>query len=624
MVEILLVPLITAFISDIFIKNKRLVWFLFLISNGYILYKLYSLYGKWDLTYILNTDYQIFGAKLSLGLSNNPLGWYFAFFSAVVTLVIAIFSIGFNTNSKGNVAPIWMLIIFANLGIFYAADWITFFMMWELMGWTSFFAITNGNTKALDGAKYYLALSLLGGSSMLIAILLLGAYTKTFIIITSAYRLIQLFNLAEGVFTTILLLFIMAFFIKSAIFPFYMWPSKVYAVGPEDYIAFMSSVMIKYGIYPMAIFIVPVIGNLQLPKIFNAGNWMQYFIGYLGALSAVVGTLLAMFQTDMKKLFAYSSVANMGYILLGFASMSIVGFEGSLFHVVNHIVLKAAIFLSLAAVVYRTGESEMHKLGGLVYKMPITFLTFLFGIIAAAGIPPLNGFGSKWMIIQALMEKKMVVLVISMVFASTGAFMYLFRALVSIFLGQLPERYKDVKEVPYTMSIPMIIMMGLMLLIGVVPGVVMKPLTIALDALGYKVDIATWTTLSSSFKNATIDLKIVFYMFAMGIVVAALMYLFGNKSETIPQHDNYTAGENPIEWGVDADKFNYSYSFYQPFKEMFDPLFERISIDRFFSSIGKNFEYISPTIQGLYKRGEGAVLLFSIGVLLFILGGWIL
>ncbi|SHE47633.1 proton-conducting transporter membrane subunit [Caloramator proteoclasticus] len=624
MIELLLVPLITTLSIAFFIKYKRVTWTLFLASNGFILYKLYSIYGMWSLSYSFNTGYEILGAKFNLGVSNNPIGWYFAFFSALITLIISIFSIGFNKNSKSNVSVIWMLIIFSNLGIFFAKDWVTFFMMWELMGWTSFFAITNGKDKALDGAKYYLSLSLFGAALLLIAISLLGAYTGTFEILPSAFGLLQIINSSTKLGIVILLLFLTTFIIKSAIFPFYMWPQKVYAEGPEDYITFMSSVMIKYGIYPMAIFIVPVVGSVNLPRILNTGNVLQYVIGYLGAISAVLGTLLAIFQTDMKKLFAYSSVSNMGYILLGFSSMTIVGFEGSLFHVVNHMILKAAIFLTLAAVVFRTGESEMHKLGGLVYRMPLTFMTFLLGIIAAAGIPPLNGFGSKWMIIQALMSKKMVVFAIAMIFASTGAFMYLFRALASIFLGQLPDRYKEVKEVPLTMAVPMFIMMVIMLLVGVVPGVVMKPLTTALKAVGYNVDIASWTVLEGSLKNATIDLKIVFYMFVAGVIISGLMYFFGNKSETVPQEDNYTAGEYPEEWGVDADRFNYSYSFYQPFKEMFDPLLESISIDDLFASVGRNFEYLSTTIQGLFKRGEGAVLLFSIGVLLLILGGLII
>jgi len=624
MVEIFIVPLVTAFILAIFIRNKKVTWPLFLISNLYILLKLWTLFGKWDIEKTIYTNYELFGAKLSFTLSNNPLGWYFAFFSAVITLVISVFSLGFNQKTKENVAPIWMLIIFSNLGIFFAADWITFFMMWELMGWTSFFAITNGRDKALNEAKYYLALSLLGASSMLIGIILLGALTGSFEIFASAYGLVQIFYSEKALSIAVIMLLLFAFFIKSAIFPFYMWPSKVYAVGPEDYITFMSSVMIKYGIYPIAMFIVPVVGSLDLPKILNTANWIQYFIGYLGAISAVLGTILAIFQTDMKKLFAYSSVANMGYILLGFASMNIVGFEGALFHAVNHMVLKAAIFLTLAAVIFRTGESEMHKLGGLVYRMPITFLTFLLGIIAAAGIPPLNGFGSKWMIIQALMSQKMVIFAIAMIFASTGAFMYLFRALASIFLGQLPDRFKDIKEVPLTMSIPMIIMMIGMLLIGVVPGVVMKPLTTALKAVGYNVNIASWTSLEGALKNSTIDLTVVFLIFLGGFVISAIMYILGNKSETVPQEDNYTGGEYPEEWGVNADRFNYSYSFYQPFKEMFEPLLEKISIDGFFASIGRNFEYMSSTVQGLFRRGEGAVLLFSIGVLLLILGGWIL
>ncbi|WDC84421.1 proton-conducting transporter membrane subunit [Caloramator sp. mosi_1] len=104
-----------------------------------------------------------------------------------------------------------MLIIFSNLGIFFAKDWVTFFMMWELMGWTSFFAITNGKDKALDGAKYYLALSIFGAALMLIAISLLGMYTGTFEILSSAYGLLQIINSSKKLGIGILLLFLTSF-----------------------------------------------------------------------------------------------------------------------------------------------------------------------------------------------------------------------------------------------------------------------------------------------------------------------------------------------------------------------------------------------------------------------------
>jgi len=622
--QVLLIPLITALVSAFLIKQKKIMWPIFLVSNGFVLYRLFTLYGQWDLSITMNTHLSVFGTEIILELANHPLGWFFAFFSAVVTLIISIFSLAFHKNSDGNAGPIWLLILFSNLGIFFAYDWITFFAMWELMGWTSFFAITNGREKALDGAKYYLALSLLGASSMLFGILLIGKLTGTFNILASGGALLNIYNSHGAQVITVLVLLFFAFIIKSALFPFYMWPAKVYSEGPEDYISFMSSVMIKYGVYPVALFIVPMAAGLQLEPILGNSNWVQYSIGSIGAVSAVLGTLLAIFQTDMKKLFAYSSVANLGYIFLGFASMNLIGYEGALLHTVNHMIFKGAIFLTLAAVVFRTNESQMHKLGGLVYRMPITFLTFLFGIIAAAGIPPLNGFGSKWMILQALMNQKLSIFAIAMIFASAGSFMYLFRALSSIFLGQLPERYKDVKEVPWAMRIPMLLLMMIMLLAGTVPGVIMKPLTAVLMAMGYRVEIADWSTLKGSMLNSDINLTLVFGVFLVAFVIVFILYMIGNKSAMVPQEDNYTAGEYPEDWGVTPDRFNYSYSFYQPFKEMFDPFLERISFDRFYEMIGKNFAYVSETIRGVYKKGDAAVLLFSIGLLLFILGGWII
>jgi NADH-quinone oxidoreductase subunit M len=233
-----------------------------------------------------------------------------------------------------------------------------------------------------------------------------------------------------------------------------------------------------------SLFIVPVLQQADFPA-WGRINVPAYLLAVLGAVTAVLGTLLAIFQTDMKKLFAYSSVANIGYIITSMSALSVIGIQGALFHSVNHMIYGGAIFLTIAAVIYRTGEREMHKVGGLVYRMPLTFMTFLLSIIAAASIPPLNGFPSKWLIYHALMANRMVFVVIALVFASTGAFMYLFRMLASVFLGQLPDKYKDVKEVPLFMAIPMVIFMAAMMAIGVVPGIVMKPVNAVLQTLGY-------------------------------------------------------------------------------------------------------------------------------------------
>lgn len=617
------IPLLTAIIAAFFLKSRKFVWTMFLAVSAFLSYELYTLYGRWDLSYQLELGYKVFGENLTLTLGNNPLGWFFAFFGALVTFSIALFSLAFNDKEhESKISPLWLLLIFANFGIFFAQDWLIFFVMWELMGWASYFAIANGREVSAKAAKFYLSMSLAGASALLLGIVLLAGQTQTFNIQASIKGLIALFPAQAGTGALLLVLFTAAFFIKSAVFPFYMWPQRAYAEASHDFTAFLSTVMSKYGIYGLLLFVVPVLQQADLP-VLGKINSPAYLLATLGAITAVLGTLLAIFQTDMKKLFAYSSVANIGYIVTSMSALSVIGIQGALFHSVNHMIYGGAIFLTIAAVIYRTGEREMHKVGGLVYRMPLTFMTFLLAIIAAASIPPLNGFPSKWLIYHALMSNHMVFVVIALVFASTGAFMYLFRMLASVFLGQLPDAYKEVKEVPFFMAVPMVILMGAMMAVGVVPGLVMKPLNAVLQTIGYSVNEAGWTTLNSPLAGSEVNVTHIFLIFVVAVIVSGFLYLVSARQHKIPQEDNYTAGEDPLEWGTTPDRFNFSYGFYEPFKEIFNPALARISLDRWICSFGRNVERLSDSLRGLYLNGQGSVLLFCIGVALFIIGGWL-
>ncbi|MCD6436284.1 MAG: NADH-quinone oxidoreductase subunit M [Clostridiales bacterium] len=620
MLMLLVIPLITALLTIVILKYQKIVWTLFFAVSGYLSYALFTMYGKWDLSWSMELGFKMFDKNIVLGLVNTPLGWFFAFFASLTTLLIAMFSIAYNDEKHDSkTAPIWLLLIFSNIGIFFAKDWLMFFIMWEAMSTTAYFIIAHGKEISAKAARFYLSISLIGTSTLLLGIIFVARLSQTFDIGVSVDSLIKLFSTNYSLALFYIGLFITTFLIKSAIFPFYMWPSKAYAESPDDFTPFLSTVMSKYGVYGLIVFILPILQNSDIPA-FGRINQPAYMLAVLGAITSVLATILAIFQTDMKKLFAYSSVANVGYIVMGLATMSVVGIQGALFHSVNHMIFKTAIFLSLAAVIYRTGERDMHKLGGLVYRMPLTFLVYLLGIISAAGIPPLNGFTSKWLIVQALMGQRMLFVVIAMIFASTGAFMYLFRCLASVFLGQLPDRYKEVKEAPLFMTIPMTIFMILMLVIGVIPGIITKPIDAVLASLGFSVEASSWTTLHTALANSDLDLTYLFYIFTIAFAVALVMYLVSGKHEKIKQEDNYTAGERPEEWGTTPDRFNFSYGFYQPFKQMFNPALKLISFDRWMSSFGRIVERASSALSLLYTRSEGAILMLYIGVAILIIG----
>ena len=621
---LLFLPLITALITSLIVKMNKVVWSIFFAVSGYLSYVLFNVYGNWDLAYSLKLGFKVFDTDVVIGFINNPVGWFFAFFAAVTTFLIAMFSIAFNDEKHDSkTAPIWLLLIFSNMGIFFAKDWLIFFAMWEAMSWTSFFIVAHGKELSAKAAKFYLSVSLIGTSSLLLGVVLVSKMSSTFDIATSITRMIDLTSNNYGLGMFYIFLFLLAFLIKSAVFPFYMWPSKAYAESPDDFTPFLSTVMSKYGVYGILLFIIPILQKADIAALGKI-NQPAYILAYLGAITSVLATLLAIFSTDMKKLFAYSSVANVGYIVMGLSTMNIVGIQGALFHSVNHMIFKTAIFLSLAVVIFRTGERDMHKLGGLVYRMPLTFMVYLLAIISAAGIPPMSGFTSKWLIVQALMSQRMLFVAIAMIFASTGAFMYLFRCLASVFLGQLPKKYENVKEAPLFMAIPMSILMVLMLVIGVFPGIVMKPINKVLAAIGYDVTDASWTTVHSSLSNSDLDLKYLFYIFMAGFIISAVLYMFSAKQTKVTQDDNYTAGENPEDWGTTAERFNFSYGFYQPFKEIFNPMLDLISFDRWMSSFGRIVERMSDAVSLLYTRGEGSIIMLYIGVLILIIGGWML
>jgi NADH-quinone oxidoreductase subunit M len=123
--------------------------------------------------------------------------------------------------------------------------------------------------------------------------------------------------------------------------------------------------------------------------------------------------------------------------------------------------------------------------------------------------------------------------------------------------------------------------------------------------------------------NSEVNVTHIFAIFVVAVGITGILYLVSGKHHKIPQEDNYTAGEDPLEWGTTPHRFNFSYGFYEPFKEMFNRALDTISFDRWICSFGRNVERLSDSLRGLYLNGQGSVLLLCLGVMLFIIGGWL-
>jgi len=257
---------------------------------------------------------------------------------------------------------------------------------------------------------------------------------------------------------------IIGFGTKAGLAPFHPWLPDAHAEAPTPVSVLLSGVMIKVALYALARTVSIFFPSLPAITLFLVG---------MGTFTMLLGVVLAMVQDDLKRLLAYSSVSQMGYILAGVGLGTYLGAYGGLFHLLNHALFKSLLFMCVGAVVYATGTRRIGELGGLAREMPVTSACFLVGALAIAGFPPFNGFMSKLTIYLALAQSGLWWAVVVAVFTSVLTMVALMRPVVRVFwaapAGGAP-RSAPVREVPAIMWAPMVVLAALCLLLGLAPG----------------------------------------------------------------------------------------------------------------------------------------------------------
>ena len=286
-----------------------------------------------------------------------------------------------------------------------AGNVLTFLLMWEGMSLTSYFLVmteTDEPDTVLAGG-WYLAMTHGGLALVLAAFLLLaaGASTTAFGDLRAAAA-----ALSPATRNAVFCLALLGFGSKAGIIPLHVWLPRAHPAAPSHVSALMSGVMIKLGVYGLLRVGLDLLGG-------GPAWWGALLIG-LGALSAVLGVLYALMENDLKRLLAYSSVENIGLIFigvgagflflsLGAASAAVLALSAGLYHALNHAAFKGLLFLGAGSVLHATHTRDMNRLGGLIRRLPWTALCFLTGSLAIAGLPPLNGFVSEWLLFQSLL-----------------------------------------------------------------------------------------------------------------------------------------------------------------------------------------------------------------------------
>jgi NADH-quinone oxidoreductase subunit M len=307
------------------------------------------------------------------------------------------------------------------------------------------------------GFKYFL-FTHIGAIAMLLGILATYSYT-------GAINLIELptktYLVPPSMAVIILLLFIIGFYVKMAVFPVHTWLPDAHAEAPTPISAMLSGLMIKCGSYGIARIVI---------SSFPAVMWgISDVLLVLAVVTMVYGGFMAISQTDIKRFLAYSSISQMGYIAFGLATESRLGVSGSLFHMVNHAIGKSLLFLIAGVIVNQTGTRDITRMGGLAYKMPITAIACLVGAFSLSGIPPLNGFWSEWLIFAGGLSVDKVLITIFAVLSTVLTAGYYLWFSWRVFFGPLPENLQNTRDPAWRQLLPVIILAIMAFFIGFYP-----------------------------------------------------------------------------------------------------------------------------------------------------------
>jgi hydrogenase-4 component F len=333
--------------------------------------------------------------------------------------------------------------------------------------------------RALEAGYKYLMLLTVGISFALFASVLIYAAAAAVVGGTRGLLISEIGKIAgelpRSVAIVAMALLVVGFGTKAGIAPFHPWLPDAHAEAPSAVSALLSGVMIKMAAYALV---------RTVCMFFPAYQPVGVFLVVLGVVTMLVGGIMGLAQADLKRLLAYSSVSQMGYLMIGFGFGTALGYYGALFHLVNHAIAKALLFLSVGAVIYATRGRSLNELGGLARVMPLTAACFLIGAFSLSGMPPFGGFMSKLTLYLAGAQVGMWWVVGVAMLTSLLTLIALLRAAAATFWGtKVVAPAAEVREVPLTLWAPMVVLAIAALALGVVPNAAYNMLHLAVNSL---------------------------------------------------------------------------------------------------------------------------------------------
>lgn len=344
---------------------------------------------------------------------------------------------------------VYMLAFTGLLGIVATGDAFNIYVFLEISSLASYALISMGRDKrALMASFQYLILGTVGATFILIGVGLLYMMTGTLNIADLAARIPEVAEtrvvIAAFAFLTVGLA------LKVALFPFHMWLPNAYTYAPSLVSAFLAATATKVGIYVMVRFVFTIFGAVYAFEVMP----LAWVLIPFALVAMFVGSTVAIFQDDVKRLLAYSSVAQIGYIVLGIGIDSETGIAAGLIHLFNHGIMKGALFLALGAVALVQGGTLMKHMAGLGRRMPFTAGAIVIGGLSLVGVPLTVGFISKWYLVMAALDAGLWPVVALIMISSLLALVYVWRVVEQMYFRQAPEGAPPKGEAPLSMLIP--------------------------------------------------------------------------------------------------------------------------------------------------------------------------
>lgn len=405
-----------------------------LALQGTIVYKL----GGWP---------PPFGITLVLdGLSN---------FMLVIVNGVAFLSLIYASSYMQRYTDRWkfnalfMLMLTGLNGVILSGDLFNMYIFLELASISGYALVAFGvEPEDLEASFKYAIMGAIASVFILLGIALLYSYTST--LNMADISLVLAGNPRTLLIQFVSVLFLTGFGLKAALVPFHAWLPDAHSCAPTPVSAMLSGVFIKtLGIYALARVFFNVLGVTRD---------ILFVFMVLGSVSMVIGAFLAVAQNDLKRMFAYSSISQVGYIIFALGIGTPLALLGGLFHLFNHAVLKSMLFLNAGSIEYATGTRSLNKLGGLNTRLPVTSLTSFWGALSISGIPPLAGFWSKLIIIIAAVQAGYFGFALIAVLVSILTLVYYLKFQIFAFMGKLNQAWLNIKESPFSMQLPMLIL----------------------------------------------------------------------------------------------------------------------------------------------------------------------